>query len=56
MPRGECLDGSCVYYWDGLIVRGPGIPAMVRVIDDLVAADDYESALRSLGPEDDRDT
>ncbi|MGW4818413.1 hypothetical protein ACWEP4_05380 [Streptomyces sp. NPDC004227] len=53
---GECLDGSYFYYWDGLIVRDPGIPAMVRVIDDLVATGDYESALRPLGPEDDQDT
>ncbi|MGW2770751.1 hypothetical protein [Streptomyces sp. NPDC001275] len=53
---GECLDGSYFYCWDGLIVRDPGIPAMVRAIDDLVATGDYESALRPLGPEDDQDT
>ncbi|MFF4649684.1 hypothetical protein [Streptomyces sp. NPDC001380] len=51
---GECLDGSYFWCWDGLIVREAGIPAMVRVIDDLVATGDYEGVLRSLGPEDDQ--
>jgi hypothetical protein len=50
---GECLNGSYFFCWDGLIVRDPGIPAMVRVIDDLVATGDYTSALRPLGPEGD---
>lgn len=52
---GECLDGSYFWCWDGLIVREAGIPAMVRVVDDLVATGDYKGALRALGPEDDRD-
>ncbi|MFJ2732476.1 MULTISPECIES: hypothetical protein [unclassified Streptomyces] len=43
---GECLDGSYFYCWDGLIVRDPGIPAMVRVIDYLVATGDYRDSCR----------
>ncbi|WP_377267053.1 hypothetical protein [Peterkaempfera sp. SMS 1(5)a] len=53
---GECLDGSYFWCWDGLIVREAGIPAMVRVIDDLVVTCDYKGVLRSLGPEDDQDS
>ncbi len=46
---GECLGGRYFYGWDDLIVRDPGIPAMVRVIDDLVATGAHISALRPLG-------
>ncbi|MGW1955597.1 hypothetical protein ACWCPI_23075 [Streptomyces sp. NPDC001920] len=46
---GECLGGRYFYGWDDLIVRDPGIPAMVRVIDDLVTTGAYTSALRPLG-------
>ncbi|MEY9994600.1 hypothetical protein ABIE67_006632 [Streptomyces sp. V4I8] len=46
---GECLGGRYFYGWDDLIVRDPGLPAMVRVIDDLVTTGDYRSALRPLG-------
>lgn len=46
---GECLGGRYFYCWDNLIVRDPGVPAMVQVIDDLVTTGDYRSALRPLG-------
>ncbi|WP_246101685.1 hypothetical protein [Streptomyces cyaneus] len=46
---GENLGGRYFYGWDNLIVRDPGIPAMVHVIDHLVATGDYRSALRPLG-------
>ncbi|KUL26112.1 hypothetical protein [Streptomyces regalis] len=46
---GECLGGRYFYGWDNLMVRDPGIPAMVQVIDDLVATGDYRSALRPVG-------
>ncbi|WP_309484155.1 hypothetical protein [Streptomyces himalayensis] len=51
---GECLDGGYFYCY-GLIVREAGIPAMVRIVDDLVATGDYQGALRPLGREDDQD-
>lgn len=50
---GECLGGRYFYGWDTLIVRDPGIPAMVHVIDNLVTSGDYRSALRPLGPAED---
>ncbi|MFH0519154.1 hypothetical protein ACHBTE_18535 [Streptomyces sp. M41] len=46
---GECLGGRYFYCWDNLIVRDPGIPAMVEVIDQLVTTGDYRSALRPVG-------
>ncbi|MGW0967217.1 hypothetical protein [Streptomyces sp. NPDC002516] len=52
---GECLDGSYFWVWDGLIVRDPGIPAMVRVIDHLVSTGEYRTTLRHVGPEEDLD-
>ncbi|MCZ1005962.1 hypothetical protein [Streptomyces lydicus] len=39
--------------WDGLIVRDAGVPSMVKVIDGLVAAGEYETVLRHVGPEED---
>lgn len=52
---GECLDGG--YFWasDGLIVREPGIPSMVSVIDHLVETGEYTSVLQRLQPEDHED-
>ncbi|WP_328422959.1 hypothetical protein [Streptomyces sp. NBC_00443] len=46
---GETLGGRYFYGWDNLIVRDPGIPAMVHVIDNLVTTGDYRSAMRPLG-------
>lgn len=48
---GECLDGGYFWVWDGLIVREPGIPGMVGVIDHLVQTGEYTTVLRHLGPE-----
>ncbi|MGA4540983.1 hypothetical protein ACPA54_13435 [Uniformispora flossi] len=48
---GECLDGGHFWVSDGLIVREPGLPAMVRVIDHLVETGEYTSVLQRLGPE-----
>ncbi len=50
---GECLNGSYFWAWDGLIVREPGISAMVKVIDHLLETDEYTSVLRHLGPKED---
>ncbi|MDC0770361.1 hypothetical protein [Streptomyces sp. HD] len=46
---GESLGGRYYYGWDSLIVRDPGIPAMVRVIDHLVETGHYRAALRPIG-------
>ncbi|WP_369172620.1 hypothetical protein AB5J49_33645 [Streptomyces sp. R28] len=46
---GERLGGRYFYGWDNLLVRDRGIPAMVQVIDELVATGDYRSALRPAG-------
>lgn len=47
-------DGPFYHWvWDGLIVRDPGIPAMIRVIDHLVATGEYHTLLRHVGPDED---
>ncbi|SEE70695.1 hypothetical protein SAMN05216489_07911 [Streptomyces sp. 3213] len=48
---GEDLDEVCdVDMW---VVRDPGVPSMVEVIDGLVATGEYETVLRNVGPEGD---
>ncbi|MEV8452794.1 hypothetical protein AB0467_08575 [Streptomyces sp. NPDC052095] len=44
-------EGHFWWSWDGLIVREPGLAAMAKVIDGLVATGDYETVLRHVGPE-----
>ncbi|MFD7066010.1 hypothetical protein ACFV97_02100 [Streptomyces sp. NPDC059913] len=43
-------EGDYWWYWDGLIVREPGLASMAKVIDGLVATGDYETVLRHVGP------
>ncbi|MCX5149986.1 hypothetical protein OHB36_24970 [Streptomyces sp. NBC_00320] len=44
---------SLTRQYAGAIVRDAGVPAMVKVIDGLVAAGEHETVLRHVGPEED---
>ncbi|MEU5438937.1 hypothetical protein AB0G73_37180 [Streptomyces sp. NPDC020719] len=45
---GEAAGGRCFWCPDGLIVRAPGITAMVEVITGLLAADEFTGAFHRL--------
>lgn len=48
---GEALAGAYFWCWDGLIVRGAGVAAMLHVLAGLVASDEARAVLRSVTEE-----